>query len=133
MSHEALDAIHLVIEWCVLGIELLAVAVIVAGVLFVAFTRGTIRYLFHLNERGAIESYKQQIGRPLVLALELLVAADVIETVLLDATLTNVTTLGLLVVVRTALSWSLTVEMEGRWPWQAAEATRLTDRTASDG
>jgi uncharacterized membrane protein len=51
--------------------------------------------------------------------LEFLVAADVVRTVALEPTLTNVAVLGLLVVIRTFLSWSLTVEIEGRWPWQA--------------
>ena len=52
------------------------------------------------------------------MALELLVAADVVQTVVLEFTLSNVAALGLLVLVRTFLSWSLVVEIEGRWPWQ---------------
>jgi uncharacterized membrane protein len=52
------------------------------------------------------------------LALELLVAADVVQTVILEFTLVNVAALGVLVLVRTFLSWSLVVEIEGRWPWQ---------------
>jgi uncharacterized membrane protein len=113
-----METIHHLIEWAALGIEVLAVAVIVAGVLIVALTRGTVRYVFHLKEHGAVESYKQQLGKPLLLGLELLVAADVIRTVALEPTLNNVAVLGLLVLVRTVLSWSLAVEMEGRWPWQ---------------
>jgi uncharacterized membrane protein len=54
----------------------------------------------------------------LLLGLELLVAADVVRTVALEPTLNNVAILGLLVVVRTFLSWSMSVEVEGRWPWQ---------------
>ncbi len=119
MTSQIIETIHHVIEWAALVIELLAVAVIIAGVVMVGFTRGTVRYLFHLKEHGAYESYKQQLGRPLLLGLELLVAADVIRTVALEPTLTNVAVLGLLVLVRTLLSWSLAVEMEGRWPWQA--------------
>ena len=106
------------IEWAAFGIELLAVGVIVVGVALVAFRHGTIRYVFYLNDHGALAKYKQQLGKPLLLGLELLVAADVIRTVALEATLHNVAVLGLLVLVRTALSWSLTVEIEGRWPWQ---------------
>jgi uncharacterized membrane protein len=118
-SSDIIEVIHQVIEWAALGVEVLAVAVIVAGVIFVVLTRGTVRYLFRLQEHGAYESYKQQLGRPLLLGLELLVAADVIRTVALAPTLANVAVLGLLVLVRTMLSWSLAVEMEGRWPWQA--------------
>jgi uncharacterized membrane protein len=53
-----------------------------------------------------------------LLGLEILVAADVIRTVALDPTLESVAVLGLLVLVRTFLSWSIIVEIEGRWPWQ---------------
>ena len=69
-------------------------------------------------DNRAYESYKHQLGKTLLLGLEFLVAADVVRTVALEPTLTNVAVLGLLVVIRTFLSWSLTVEIEGRWPWQ---------------
>jgi len=118
MSSDVIEVIHQAIEWAALGVEVLAVTVIVAGVVIVAVTRGTVRYLFRLKERGAYERYKQQLGEPLLLGLELLVAADVIRTVALAPTLANVAVRGLLVLVRTMLSWSLSVEMEGRWPWQ---------------
>jgi uncharacterized membrane protein len=118
-----IGVIHQWIEWAALGIELLAVAVIITGVVMVALTRGTVRYLFRRGEDGALSSYKQQLGKPLLLGLELLVAADVIRTVALEPTLANVAVLGLLVLVRTLLSWSLAVEIEGHWPWQGkAEA-----------
>ena len=129
MSSDVIEVIHQVIEWAALGVEVLAVTVIVAGVVIVAVTRGTVRYLFRLKERGAYERYKQQLGEPLLLGLELLVAADVIRTVALAPTLANVAVLGLLVLVRTMLSWSLSVEMEGHWPWQSRSATT----TRSDG
>ena len=117
-----------VIEWAALGIEILGAAVIVAGVLRVAITRGTIRFLFKLDEPGAYESYKHQIGRSLLLGLEFLVAGDVVRTVALEPTLGNVATLGLLVLVRTFLSWTLSVEIEGRWPWQRRIAEPLAIR-----
>ena len=97
---------------------MLGAIIIVAGVLRVAITRGTVRFLMKLDEPGAYESYKHQIGRSLLLGLEFLVAGDVVRTVALEPTLDNVAVLGLLVLVRTFLSWSLTVEIEGRWPWQ---------------
>jgi uncharacterized membrane protein len=116
-----MDMVHHVIEWCAIGIELLAVAVMVTGVVVVMFTRGTMRLLFRpaAGEQAVGESYKQRLGNTLLLGLELLVAADVIRTVALEPTLVNVAVLGLLVFVRTFLSWSLVVEMEGRWPWQS--------------
>jgi len=54
----------------------------------------------------------------LLLGLEFLVAADIIRTVALSPTMQNVVTLGLLVLIRTFLSWALVVEVEGTWPWQ---------------
>jgi uncharacterized membrane protein len=60
----------------------------------------------------------------MLLGLEILVAADIVRTVALEATLESVGILGLLVLIRTFLSWSLDVELEGRWPWQAREGPK---------
>lgn len=117
-SAHLIETIRGAIEWAALGIEILGAVVIFAGVMRVAITRGTVRFLAKLDEPGAYDSYKHQIGRSLLLGLEFLVAADVIRTIALEPTLDNVAVLGLLVLVRTFLSWSLTVEIEGRWPWQ---------------
>ena len=117
-SGEVVGIIRTFIEWAALGIEILGASVIVAGVMRVAITRGTVRYLFQLDKPGAYESYKHQMGRSLLLGLEFLVAGDVVRTVALEPTLNNVAVLGLLVLVRTFLGWSLAVEIEGRWPWQ---------------
>lgn len=59
------------------------------------------------------------------LGLEVLVAADIVHTVALKATLESVFVLGLLVLVRTFLSWALVVEMEGRWPWRSPQQGHL--------
>jgi uncharacterized membrane protein len=115
---QLVSIIREVIEWAALAIEILGAAIIIAGVLRVAITRGTIRYLFKLDQPGAYESYKHQMGRSMLLGLEFLVAGDVVRTVALDPTLVNVGVLGLLVLIRTFLSWSLAVEIEGHWPWQ---------------
>ena len=117
-GNEMVETIRSVFEWAALLIEVLGAGIIVAGVIKVAITRGTIRYLFQLAQPGAYENYKHQLGKTLLLGLEFLVAADVVRTVALEPTLTNVAVLGLLVLIRTFLSWSLTVEIDGRWPWQ---------------
>lgn len=122
MNYSMQATIQNVFTWCALGIELLAVAVIVAGVLMVTITHGTVRYVFSLQESGAVERYKVQLGRPLLLGLLLSVAGDVVRTMAVRVTLADVVALGLLVLVRTVLSWTLYVEMEGRWPWQRALA-----------
>ncbi len=119
LNEHLVETLRAIVEWAALGIEVLGAVVIVAGVLRVAITRGTVRFLMRLDDPSAYESYKHQIGRSLLLGLEYLVAGDVVRTIALEPTLVNVAVLGLLVLVRTFLGWSLSVEIEGRWPWQA--------------
>jgi uncharacterized membrane protein len=101
------------------GIELLAVAIIVA-VILAATAVYLYRILAHQADGITYSSYRHQVARALLLGLEILVAADIIRTVVLQPTLDNVIVLGLLVLIRTFLSWSLVLEIEERWPWQAA-------------
>jgi uncharacterized membrane protein len=70
---------------------------------------------------GAYRRFRQDMGRAILLGLELLVAADIIRTVSEEPTLNGVLVLGLIVVIRTFLSFTLSVELEGRWPWQRAQ------------
>jgi uncharacterized membrane protein len=118
------EIIQKLIEGAALGMEVLAVAIIMAAVLVVAVRRGTARYLFHPGAQGTYESYKLQLGKALLLGLEFLVAADVVRTVALRPTLNNVAVLGLLVFIRTFLSWSLVVKIEGRWPRRGQVSAR---------
>jgi len=111
---------HCILEWieyAALVIEILAVIIIV-GAIFYAMGH----YLFQAAIRPEREElYKQlkvRLGKALLLGLEILVAADIVRTVALEATLQSVAVLGLLVLIRTFLSWALVVEIEGRWPWQ---------------
>jgi uncharacterized membrane protein len=96
-----------------LVIEVLAVAIIVAAIAY-----ASVLYLVHRGGGDTYSSYRIRLGRALLLGLEVLVAADVIRTVALQPTIASVVVLGLLVLIRTFLSWSLVVEIEGRWPWQ---------------
>ena len=114
------------VEMAVLSLEVLAVLVILVATLF-----GTLRYVFHLLSRvpESYEHYRAQLGKSLLLGLQLLVAADVVRTVALQPTLENVVVLGLLVLVRTFLSWSTVVEIEGRWPWHSLTQIEQPERT----
>jgi uncharacterized membrane protein len=67
----------------------------------------------------AYGTFRVGLARAIVLGLEVLVAADIIRTVAVEPTLENVTVLAIIVLVRTVLSFTLMVEIEGRWPWQA--------------
>ena len=117
--------IHTAIEWAALLIEILAVAVAVFSVGRVAATHEAVRRLFRRVPSEAHEQARLQLDRDLLLCLSLLVAADIVRTVTLPLTLANMAVLGALVIIRTTLSWSLSVEIEGCWPWQArARGTR---------
>ena len=105
------EAIELAAE----GIEALAVLIIVGGIVY-----GVLRYFFHQRQKleGTYKRFKDLIGNSLLLGLEFLVAADIIRTVALNPTLQSVGVLGLLILIRTFLSWALVVEIERTWPWQ---------------
>lgn len=97
-------------------IEGIAIVIIVIG-LTAAIITGVWAAFREGAERG-FEVFKLHIARALLLGLDVLIAADIIRTVTLEPTLENVAALGLLIVVRTFLTWTLVVEAEGRWPWQ---------------
>jgi uncharacterized membrane protein len=103
------------IELAAQGIEILAVATMCSFILI-----GSVRWLAHsaMKIEDAYERYRVVLGKTLLIGLELLVAADIVRTVALEMTLMNIALLGALVVVRTILGWTLTVEVEGHWPWQ---------------
>lgn len=64
-------------------------------------------------------AYRQSLGRSILIGLEFLIAGDIIRTVAVAPTFYNLGTLAILVVIRSFLSWGLSMEIEGRWPWQA--------------
>lgn len=72
--------------------------------------------------------FRQEVGRAILLGLELLVAADIIRTVAISPTLESVAVLSGIVLVRTFLSFSLEVELTGMWPWQRGTDTVDTGR-----
>ena len=63
-------------------------------------------------------TFRNRLGRAIILGLELLVAADILRTISTEPTLQQVLVLGIVVLIRTFLSFSLEIELEGRWPWQ---------------
>ena len=117
-STSAGDRILEWVEYAALVIEILAVVIIVVAILY-AFGHYVIQAAVHRKHEALYGQLKVRLGRALLLGLEILVAADIIRTVALEATLQSVAVLGLLVLIRTFLSWSLVVEMEGHWPWRS--------------
>lgn len=117
-----LDQILEVLEYASGLINLFAVLVIIFGL---AWALG--RYAIQLKSLGReadFAQFKIWLARPLTLGLEILVLADVIETITVKPSLKSLAFLALLVLVRTLLSWTLSMEVEGRWPWQAPSEGR---------
>ncbi len=95
------------------GIEIFGVFVIVAGIIW-----STYLCVHWRASANPYDAYKIRIGRSLLLGLEVLVAADIVKTIAIELTFTSLGLLAGLVVVRTFLSWTLVLEIEGRWPWR---------------
>jgi len=109
-------------------IEVVTCTLEYSAVVIIAFSflHATIRALlqFWQKKKEAWVNLRLYIGKALQLALEFLIAADIITTVLIKPTMEGILSLGLLIVVRTFLSWSIAVEIEGCWPWQMAKNKR---------
>jgi uncharacterized membrane protein len=109
----ATDIAHIVAKI----VELSGIAIIAVGafgtlaIFLVAFVRRE-------NRDEAVANFRSSLGRAILLGLEFLVAADIINTVAVTPTLLSVAVLAGIVIIRTFLSFSLEVEIEGRWPWQ---------------
>ena len=111
-------------------IELVGVAIIVLGLILSTFAyfRDGLR---QRDWRAAYERYRSNLGRGILLGLELLVGADIISTITSPLTFASVGLLAGIVVIRTFLSFSLETEIEGVWPWRRADqAKRGSDTTA---
>ena len=108
------------------GVAIMIVGALAASVVAVRRTVGRVPDAYRL--------YRQQLGRSILLGLELLVAADIIRTVAVTPTIRSVVVLAAIVLIRTFLSFSLELEITGRWPWQKPD-TQATSRAsaATDG
>src|SRR5215831_16189024 len=122
------EQIHGFVDQLAKALELAGVAIILGGIMLatVAFVRDGIRAS---DWRSAYPRYRSDIGRGILLGLELLVGADIISTITAPLTFESVGLLAGIVAIRTFLSFSLETEIEGCWPWQraakdAAESTR---------
>jgi uncharacterized membrane protein len=107
------------------GVEVVGIATLALG-LVVALVQAA-RVL--LGGREAEEAYRvvrTVFGRSILLGLEFLVAADIIRTVAVEPSVENVGVLGLIVLIRTFLSFSLEVEIDGTWPWRRADISRAS-------
>ena len=110
-----METIKIYIEYVAKGIEIAGIITIIIGTIL-ALTK----FIFTLQD-VAPRSYKilrQDLGKAILLGLEILVAGDIIGTVVTEPTMERVLVLAVIVLIRTFLSLSIEVEIEGRFPWQ---------------
>lgn len=109
------------LHWTVRAIEIVGIGTIVVGA-----TAAILIYLFRTARDGPGEAeyhnFRASLGRSILLGLEFLVAADIINTVAIDPTLQSVAVLAAVVLVRTFLSFALEVEIDGKWPWRKGDS-----------
>lgn len=92
------------------------------GILVLGAALATAAFLYRVIQRwlfaAAYHAYRVDLGRAILLGLELLVIADIIGTVAIEPTFQNLGVLAVIVAIRTLLSFALELEVSGRWPWQ---------------
>ena len=112
-----MNASKLIFEYLVLILEFASAGIIVFGILFASIY--SVINLVKKSKKGKVyQTFRVMVGRCILLGLELLIAADIIRSLALQLTLQSIGLLALIVIIRTFLSFSLEVEMNGRWPWQ---------------
>jgi uncharacterized membrane protein len=126
------EGFGLALRWITRAIEFGGIGIIAIGAVVATAT-----YLGQLAGRrsgsDAFMQYRSTLGRAILLGLEFLVAADIINTVAIEPSLKSIAVLGGIVLIRTFLSFSLEIEIEGRWPWDRAKSEaslRLGARTS---
>jgi uncharacterized membrane protein len=118
MRQDPISFIDNIFTYISLAIEVVGIAIIVMGLLWAFYTGFRDRH-----KPDQYTAFRSHIGRGLLLGLEILVAADIVRTVALQLTMDRVATLGLLILIRTFLSWALEVEITGNWPWHHSKSS----------
>ena len=103
-------------------IEIVSVGVLVLG--FLINVGRYLRHVRHASTTDPVREFKRGLGRTVLIALEILVAATIVRTVTQEATLVSIGLLAGIIVVRTLISWTVVLEIDGRWPWQSAPRIR---------
>jgi len=105
-------------------VDAIGVAAVVIGALVATLIAG---WRLLQRQPGVYRQFRRFLGRSILLGLEFLVAADIIRTVAVTPSLTDVAVLADIVLIRTFLSWSLELEITGRWPWQKASQSEMAE------
>jgi len=121
-----------VLELVVTGFEALGVGILIAG--SIVAVASYVRDVRHMDRTLAYTKFRGNIGRTILLGLEVLIVADIVLTVAIDSTIESAITLGVIVLVRTFLSFSLEIELDGVVPWRrrAVEAEEAAGAGAAN-
>lgn len=124
-----MPVVERLVPWVTGALELAGIAATLLGALVASFMAAR-----QILARGTMpmevyESYRRQLSQGILLGLEFLVAADIIGTVVIEPTFRSVGVLGLIVAIRTFLSFTLEVEIAGRWPWYAPVSSSIPETT----
>ncbi|MGB5942813.1 MAG: DUF1622 domain-containing protein [Leeuwenhoekiella sp.] len=114
-----MEEIELFIHYVAKIVEIIGIAIISIGTVIALIRYLKVRIKGQKDGTLAYQELRHKLGRAILLGLEVLVAADIIATVVTKPTMDRVLTLGVIVLIRTFLSLSLQVEIEGKFPWQA--------------
>ena len=108
-----------VVSWLLLLIQLLEI--VGASFLILGFVVATLMCLRNIRRQNlttALASYRQALGRAVLIGLEILVAATIIKTITIEPSFEGMGRLAVMVGIRTVLGWTTVLEIDGRWPWQ---------------
>ena len=111
------------IRWVTRAVEVTGIAIIVIGAI-AALLVFLLKLMKNQPKEQIVGDFRSSLGRAILLGLEFLVAADIVNTVAIEPTLDSLAVLAGIVLIRTFLSFSLEVEIEGHWPWQRSRYAR---------
>jgi uncharacterized membrane protein len=129
-----MDTVERLVPWVTGALELAGITAMILGALVATFLAAQQALARRAVSMEVYEGYRRQLSQGILLGLEFLVAADIIGTVAIEPTFRSVGVLALIVAIRTFLSFTLEVEIAGRWPWHAPVSAAVSnDEQALDG
>jgi uncharacterized membrane protein len=125
-----MPVVERLVPWVTGALELAGIAATLLGAVAATITAARQVRALGAMPMDVYESYRRRLSQGILLGLEFLVAADIIGTVAVEPTFRSVGVLGLIVAIRTFLSFTLEVEIAGRWPWYAPVPAVTPERTS---
>jgi uncharacterized membrane protein len=117
MSGDILDLVEIIAEYCMAILEILGIGIIMLYALYATINNLYLLFIYK-TRRELFQKYRLQLAHGILLGLEFLVAADIIKTVAIELSLASVGSLGIIVLIRTFLSFAIEIEITGKLPWR---------------